>query len=75
MTQQGQTIRPKNIRIPEDTIAGISTPPGEGAIGIVRLSGPRAISITSSVFRSSHGRDIVSDGRQVFHGRDTADDK
>jgi tRNA modification GTPase len=26
----------------EDTIAAISTPPGEGGIGIVRLSGPEA---------------------------------
>ena len=28
-----------------DTITSISTPMGEGAIGIVRLSGPQAIEI------------------------------
>jgi tRNA modification GTPase len=28
-----------------DTIAAISTPIGEGGIGIVRLSGPEALSI------------------------------
>ena len=28
-----------------DTIAAISTPPGRGGIGIVRLSGPQAASI------------------------------
>jgi len=28
--------------VPTDTIAAISTPPGEGGIGIVRLSGPDA---------------------------------
>ncbi len=28
-----------------DTIAAISTPPGRGGIGIVRLSGPEAASI------------------------------
>ncbi|MGB4574301.1 MAG: hypothetical protein WBI79_04820, partial [Kiritimatiellia bacterium] len=28
-----------------DTIAAIATPPGEGAIAIIRLSGPRALAI------------------------------
>jgi len=37
----------------KDTIAAIATAPGEGAIGIVRLSGLRAISIADSVFFSS----------------------
>ncbi|MBS4030430.1 MAG: tRNA uridine-5-carboxymethylaminomethyl(34) synthesis GTPase MnmE [Clostridiales bacterium] len=34
----------------DDTIAAISTPPGEGGIGIVRMSGPNAINIGSAVF-------------------------
>ncbi len=33
-----------------ETIAAISTPPGEGGIGIVRLSGPDALSIASRIF-------------------------
>ncbi len=39
---------PEPDAIPEaaiDTIAAISTPPGRGGIGIVRLSGPHAVSI------------------------------
>ena len=36
----------------EDTIAAISTPPGHGGIGIVRLSGSNAIKIADRVFRS-----------------------
>ena len=32
-----------------DTIAAISTPPGRGGIGIVRLSGPRAASIAAQL--------------------------
>jgi tRNA modification GTPase len=36
----------------EDTIAAISTPPGHGGIGIVRLSGNNAIRIADRVFRS-----------------------
>ncbi|HZK24497.1 MAG TPA: tRNA uridine-5-carboxymethylaminomethyl(34) synthesis GTPase MnmE [Oscillospiraceae bacterium] len=34
----------------EDTIAAISTPPGEGGIGIVRISGPQAEQIGRSIF-------------------------
>lgn len=42
----------------EDTIAAIATPPGEGAIGIVRLSGPQAIEIAQRVF---HGKRLLKD--------------
>ena len=35
-----------------ETIAAIATPPGEGAIGIVRLSGPDAIGVAERVVRS-----------------------
>ncbi|CAN5191487.1 tRNA uridine-5-carboxymethylaminomethyl(34) synthesis GTPase MnmE [soil metagenome] len=34
-----------------DTIAAISTPPGEGAIALVRISGPTAIGVAGQVFR------------------------
>ncbi len=34
-----------------DTIAAISTPPGEGAIALVRLSGPCAITVADKIFR------------------------
>ncbi len=33
-----------------DTIAAISTPLGEGGIGIVRLSGPQALAIAAAIF-------------------------
>lgn len=36
---------------PEDTIAAISTPPGEGGIAIVRISGKEALRIAARVFR------------------------
>jgi len=34
-----------------DTIAAISTPPGEGAIALVRVSGANAIQIADKIFR------------------------
>jgi tRNA modification GTPase len=37
-----------------DTITAISTPPGRGGIGIVRLSGPEAASIAAQLVRLHH---------------------
>lgn len=39
----------------DDTIAAISTPLGQGGIGIVRMSGPDALSIARRLFRPSRG--------------------
>lgn len=41
----------EQITLEFDTIAAISTPPGEGAISIVRLSGDAAITIADKVYR------------------------
>lgn len=42
-----------------DTIAAISTPPGEGGIGIVRISGEEALEIADRVYQM--GRKTLSD--------------
>ena len=42
-----------------DTIAAVSTPAGEGGIGIIRLSGPRAIAIACRVFRRADGAPLA----------------
>ena len=34
----------------DDTIAAISTPPGEGGVAIIRISGKRALAVAKSVF-------------------------
>ncbi|MBA7622004.1 tRNA modification GTPase MnmE [subsurface metagenome] len=39
-----------------DTIAAISTPIGEGGLGIVRISGPRAFSIADKIFSKKVSR-------------------
>ena len=48
-----------------ETIVAISTPPGRGGIGIVRLSGPRAVEIASGLLRMrqtlTHGHAQVAD--------------
>ena len=44
----------------DDTIAAISTPPGEGGIAIIRISGEDAISVADRVYYSKHGK-MLSD--------------
>lgn len=44
----------QEITLEFDTIAAISTPPGEGAISIVRLSGDQAIPIVAKIYRSGN---------------------
>lgn len=43
-----------SAQTPVETIAAISTPPGRGGIGIVRLSGPQAASIAAQLVRLRH---------------------
>src|SRR3990172_6228066 len=38
-----------------DTICAVSTPPGEGGIGIIRVSGKDAVAVSSRVFRPKGG--------------------
>jgi len=47
-----------------DTIVAIATPPGEGAIGIVRLSGSNAITITNTLFA---GKDLTQQPSHTIH--------
>ena len=43
----------------EKTIAAISTPCGEGGIGVIRISGEDAISIAQRVFKSPSGKKLT----------------
>ncbi len=47
-----------------DTIVALATPPGIGAIGMIRLSGPDAIDICNSVFS---GKDLSSVDSHTIH--------
>jgi tRNA modification GTPase len=60
-----------------DTIAAIATPPGQGGVGIVRVSGSKVWKIADQIFRSSetpskakggtflHGKVIAADGTEI----------
>ena len=49
----GTMSRKKNDTDAAETIVAVATPPGEGGIGIVRLSGPRAVAIGRRIFSFS----------------------
>lgn len=42
----------------DDTIAAISTPIGEGGIGVIRVSGPKAIKIADKIFLAKSGKKL-----------------
>jgi len=44
----------------EDTIAAISTPPGEGGIGVIRISGADSLAILKEVFKRKHDGGFLS---------------
>ena len=47
-----------------DTIVAISTPPGEGAIGVIRLSGNHAIAVANEIFA---GKDLTRQPTHTLH--------
>ena len=51
-----------------DTIAAIATPPGEGGIAIVRLSGPEAETVLSRVFRPAKASAWPLESHRLTYG-------
>jgi tRNA modification GTPase len=60
-----------NISQKEDTIVALATPNGVGAIGVIRLSGPDAITIANSVFK---GKDLEKQASHTIHFGNIIDD-
>jgi len=50
-----------------DTICAIATPPGEGGIGIIRVSGEKALDIASRVFVGAGGRTVRDYQTHTLH--------
>ncbi len=50
-----------------DTIAAISTPPGMGAIAVIRLSGKKAIKICDSIFTPAAGKKLAEQQANTLH--------
>jgi len=58
------TFAARMIQANSDTIIALATPAGSGAIAVIRLSGPEAISITNKVFR---GKDLNKQASHTIH--------
>ncbi|MCD8742198.1 tRNA uridine-5-carboxymethylaminomethyl(34) synthesis GTPase MnmE [Mucilaginibacter roseus] len=54
----------------DDTIVALATPNGVGAIGVIRLSGPQAITIANIVFK---GKDLTKQASHTIHFGHIAD--
>ena len=55
-----------------DTIIALATPPGVGAIGVIRLSGPTAIQLADAVF---HGKKLSEQASHTIHFGTIRDEK
>lgn len=58
-------------RLQNDTIAAIATPPGMGAIAIIRISGSQTFSIIEKLFYTKNGKAIQAatlNGRTLMYG-------
>lgn len=54
----------------DDTIAAIATAPGEGGIGIVRISGEKSLEVAQSIFKSKSGKMIKDyNARTLIYGK------
>ncbi len=52
---------------PEDTIAAIATPPGKGAIGVVKISGELSLAILKKIFRPIKPRENF-ESHKLYYG-------
>ncbi|MDT0678616.1 tRNA uridine-5-carboxymethylaminomethyl(34) synthesis GTPase MnmE [Autumnicola musiva] len=50
-----------------DTIVALATPSGAGAIAIIRVSGPEAISIVSPLFKAKSGKALENQQTHTLH--------
>jgi len=55
----------------KDTILALATPTGEGALGVIRVSGPEAIGLVDSVFR---GKELSKQQTHTIHYGSIRDD-
>lgn len=58
-----------------DTIVAMASPAGAGAIAVIRISGPEALTIASSLFISSSGKDLQVQKTHTVHLGHIKDDE
>ena len=62
-------MKGKVHRRENDTVATVTTPLGEGGIGVIQLSGPRALETVSEIFKGKKDRNICrASSGELFYG-------
>ena len=51
----------------QDTIVALATPPGAGAIAVIRVSGKEAIPIVSKIFHAKSGKNLKAQKSHTLH--------
>lgn len=49
-----------------DTVSAVCTAPGEGAIGIIRISGPESLNISKKIFFSKNNKDLYQPNKMMY---------
>ena len=58
-----------NINMKKDTIASITTPIGEGGIGVIQVSGPDSLEIVNAVFKGKKLKDLRNaESKRLYYG-------
>ena len=58
------------MSLQNNTVAAISTPLGVGGIGVIRVSGPDAFSVTEAIFAPVSGKKLTDQkGYTAHYGR------
>jgi len=52
----------------DDTIAAIATPPGDGGIAVIRISGPQSLDIIRAIFKAGSEEAPSFAPRTLYHG-------
>lgn len=55
------------LMILDETIIALATPSGAGAIAVIRLSGPKAVAMVASHFKSVAGKDLSKQKTHTIH--------
>ncbi|MGE3522072.1 MAG: tRNA uridine-5-carboxymethylaminomethyl(34) synthesis GTPase MnmE [Candidatus Dadabacteria bacterium] len=55
----------------DDTIAAIATPPGDGGIAVIRISGPDSLNIIRTIFKAGSEEAPTFAPRTLYHGNIT----
>ena len=61
------------MKMQSDTICALATPPGAGAISVLRVSGPQCLEIVDKVVRFRNGSAVLTPGGRVKFGEVLSD--